>query len=234
MMAHIREYLDYMRPYWPTVALAATWLGILLVFMQKRRHWGKKQFLGRVNLSVNYVLDGRLAMRTLGERDASAIWPNEYGVSLVTRAAHKTTLDQPFIRLRDQKDVAFINRAVLNAVSEQFAPAYLAQALGVPVRTATFLFALTYERYENIRTLKLRVLLIEEEPLRRLFGPAQEVNRLDVKDAVYANRLQTLRLMHELYVKDPQALGRIEAAVIAVPERAEVGATTRPEPAEVA
>jgi len=225
MMQQIRDFMETMRPYWPTVALAATWLGIVFISLRQRFHWGKKQFLSRVNLSVNYLADGKLAMRTLAERRATDIWPNDYGVSLVMKAAAKTTVAQPFIRLKQQKDVEFVNRAVLNAISEQFAMVYLAAAIGVPVRTAIFLFALTYERYEAIRTLKLRVLLIEENTLRRLFGPEGAAEQLAVRDVVMASRLQTLRLMHKLYVKEPEALGRIELGVVAPVEEETSSAT---------
>lgn len=214
MMQRVREFLEDTRPYWSNAALVVTWLGILVVSLRKRLHWGRKQFLGRVNLSVNYVSDGRLAMRTLAEREATAVWPNEYGVKLVLKAAAKTTVGQPFIRLKRQKDVEFVNRALLNAVSEQFAGAHLAAALGVPLRSGTFLFALTYERYPNIRTLKLRVLLIEEGTLERLFGPEGVVGRMEAADPVHASRLETLRLMYRLYREEPEAVGRVELGVV--------------------
>ena len=164
MSQMIRDFMEFMRPYWPTVALAVTWAGIVLLYIRRRSMWGKKHFQDRVNFSLNYVANGRLAMRTLAERKAVDIWLNEYGVGLVTRTASKTTEAQPFIQLKDPKDMEFVNRAVLNILSELCTPVYLAGALGVPVRTATFLFALTFERFATIRTLKLRVLLIEEGP----------------------------------------------------------------------
>jgi hypothetical protein len=213
MMQQLRDFMEYMRPYWPTVALIVTWVCIFLLYLRQRFHWGKKQFLGRVNLSLNYVARGTLVMRTLAEWESSALWSNAYGVALVTKAAGKTTVEQPFIRLKQSRDVEFVNRAVLNAISQQFAPVHLAAALGAPVRLANFLFALTYERYKEIRTLKLRVLLIEEETLRRLFGPNHEADQLAVRDVVYSARLQTLRLMYDLYIKEPEVLGRIELGV---------------------
>ena len=85
-------------------------------------------------------------MRTLLEKPADQVWLNEYGVRKVLAAAQRTTADQPFVLLADPRDMDFANRAVLNRLSERFAPAYLAAALGRPVRAETFRFAITCER----------------------------------------------------------------------------------------
>jgi hypothetical protein len=211
------DFLDRMKPHWNTVALAVTWIGIAIVYFRRRSDWQKKQFLNQVNFSLNYVANGAPAMRTLKETSAQFVWLNEYGVKKVFTAALKTTVDDPFIRLDDQTDHEFINRAVLNVLSEHFADTFLAQALGQPVQLGKFCFAITCEKYEEIRTLKIRVLIIEEQLLNRLFGPDGEAEKLEITQQVYRARLKTLRAFYDVYVKDKGSnrpvLGHLEMGI---------------------
>ncbi len=217
-MDWIERFSETMRPHWNTVALVATWLGILFVALRRRFHWSRKQFLTQVNFSLNYRVGNSLAMRTLLETTAIRVWPNEYGVATVLRAAGRTTVDDPFILMKKPADRDFVHRAVLNLLSERFADAYVAAALGVPVRTATFLFVVTFERYTVMRTHKVRVLLVEESSLHALFGPANGAATLDMRNPIYAARLQTLRLLYGLLEKEKQLgqplLGRVELGVV--------------------
>jgi hypothetical protein len=216
-MLWIREFLEDLRPYWTSLALLLTWVGILFVYLRRRYQWRRKQFLTQVNFSLNYVRGVALAMRTLVEVPASQVWLNEHGVRTVLAAAHRAPLDDPFLVLRDPKDMAFANRAVLNVLSQRFANTFLAASLGLPVRTANFVFALTCEKYEEIRTLKLRILIIEEQTLIDLFGPDDGAAKLQVQDVVYRARLQTLRGLYKLYAADRKSdrpvLGEVELGV---------------------
>jgi hypothetical protein len=217
-MQTIRDLLEVMRPHWNSLALAVTWIGIVLVALRRRWHWRRKRFITQVNFSLNYRLGNQLAMRTLLETTATKVWPNEHGVRKVLGAAARATVENPFILLKNAKDREFVNRAVLNALSQRFAEVFVASALGVPVRTATFHFAVTCEKYEEIRTLKLRVLLVEEAALNELFGPDGWADRLEVRNPVYRARLVTLRSLYDLYVKDKgqdtPVLGRVELGVV--------------------
>jgi hypothetical protein len=218
-METLGRILDFMRPHWNTVALVATWLGIFIVALRRRRQWRRKQFLGQVNFSLNYTAGKQLAMRTLLETSAARVWPNEHGVRKVLAAAARTTVANPFIIMKTGKDRDYVNRAVLNALSERFAETFVAAALGAPYRAGTFVFAVTREKYEDIRTHKLRVILMEERALVELFGPEGRAGELEVNNAVYKARLATLRGLYELYAKDQSAerpvLGRVELGVVA-------------------
>jgi hypothetical protein len=212
------NFSEAMRPHWNTIALVLTWLAILVVAVRRRFHWARKRFLTQVNFSLNYRVGNSLAMRTLLESTAIQVWLNEYGVASVLRAAAKTTLDDPFIIMQKPADRDFVHRAVLNLLSERFADAYIAAALGVPVRTATFLFVVTFERYAVMRTQKVRVLLAQESFLHELFGPANGAATLEINNQVYGARLQTLRLLHKQLEKEKQLgqqfLGRVELGVV--------------------
>ena len=142
------------------IGLALTWITILFLYLRRRARWFQKEFEDQVTFSLNYVIGDALAMRTLLEAKADTVWLNPYGVKTLKNAARQTTAEQPFINLADDVDMGFVHRAVVNVLSERFASTFVAEALGVPVGVATFIFAITYERYEVMRTRKFRVLLI--------------------------------------------------------------------------
>jgi hypothetical protein len=216
----VYQFLSWLEPHWKTIALAVTWGGIAVVYFRRWSQWRRKHFLTHVNFSLNYVVGSAPVMRTLLEKPANEVWLNEHGVRRVLAAARRTTAAQPFILLKADKDQEFANRAVLNALSERFASAFVAAAMGAPVRKATFCFALTCEKYSDIRTIKLRVLLVEKRTLVGLFGPEDRAAGLEVRDAIYHARLKTLRALYDLYVKDQARatplLGQIELGVPAV------------------
>jgi hypothetical protein len=212
------EFLEFMRPYWSGVALAATWAGIGIVWWRRRRAWQQKQFLSQVNFSLNYVQDNQLTMRTLLELPATEVWLSEHGSALVAKASKKTAIEEPFIRLKEVKDQDFLNRAVLNALSERFADGFVAAALGLPVSRDQFVFGITCEKYGEIRTLKIRVLLIRERTLVELFGPARLVEKLQPPNVILQARLRTLEMMYQHYQDDQKrgahVLGRVELGLL--------------------
>jgi hypothetical protein len=190
------------RESWEIVLLFTTWLGIGLVALQRRRDWARNRFTERVNFSLNLVeADSaggrRLLLRTLLEDSAANVWLNEYGAGLVQRAAERTTLERPFLRIEPRRDLELVKHAVLNVLSERFSDAFIAQGLGLPVARGRFLFGITWERYGDMRMQKLRVLLIRAELLEELFaGGGEPALRLSAES--HRNRIATLRELHRL------------------------------------
>jgi hypothetical protein len=206
-METLTNILNWIAAHGALLGLILTWAGIALVYFQRRSAWAQKEFADQVNFSLNYVIDQTLALRTLLECTVKDVWLNEYGVRLVRAAARLTTAEQPFVMLQEQADREFVNRAVINTLSERFAGTFVAQALGGAVRSGNFIFAITYERYENMRTQKFRVLLMEERTLTELFGPGGNSGSLKVTSPVFRDRLRTLKGLYDLYTKD-QATGQ--------------------------
>ena len=203
---------EAIRPYLSTVGLVLTWLGIGMAYFRKRSHWRGKRFTGQVNFSLNYVANGTLQLRTLLEASTTQVWLNDYGVGLVVRAAERTRIDQPFIVLNDPADMAFVKRAALNVLSEKFAGAFLAASLDLPVKTALYHFAITFENHPDMRTRKFRVLLVEAQSLIALFGPGAP--QPAILEPLHADRLRVLQVMAKL-AADPksderQILGRVQ------------------------
>src|SRR6476619_3820259 len=105
-MEMVHSVIDFLRHYGGSLSLVITWGAIAWVYLAKRSDWSRKQFLGQVNLSLNYVANGQLVMRTLVEVPAQNVWLNDLGVRQVRRAAARTTPDQPFVWLDDPEDMA--------------------------------------------------------------------------------------------------------------------------------
>jgi hypothetical protein len=210
----LNDLTEFIRLYGPTVALGATWAGIVYLWWQRRRAWTHKYFLSHVNFSLNYLQDGTLAMRTLLEMPGEEVWLNEHGVELVNAASLKTTVEQPFIQLWEIKDQEFIQRAVLNALSQRYAEGYLAASLGLSVARDQYVFGITCEKQGEIRTLKVRVLIIREPTLIELFGPSRQADSVELPTPWLRARMQTLQTMYQHYLDDQNrannALGRIE------------------------
>jgi hypothetical protein len=213
-MDTLQAVINFFKQYGNVVSLVATWGIFVWVWRGKRSDFARKEFIDQVNFSLNYVADGKLAMRTIAEASALDIWLNDSGAGKVRRAAKRTTEARPFIFLDDEADMDFVYRAVLNVVSEQFAEAYLAQSMGLPVVSAVYRFMVTMERYGDIRTLKMRVLLVREADLETLFDPALPPEKqVQVSNAQYGARLRTLHMMHDIHKRagEPGAMkvGRV-------------------------
>src|SRR5262249_4624435 len=86
-----------------------------------KRQWERKDFLGRIIISVNMLQEGRLRIRTIMERTLEEIFPNAIAVQKVREAAEKTTVENPLMPIA-KDDVWFLLNFVLNHIAEHFTP----------------------------------------------------------------------------------------------------------------
>ncbi len=217
------DILDFLKTYGPAIGLGLIWGGILLAWWRRRQSWKRKSFARQVNFSLNDVRGDTLTLRTLLEDDAKKVWLNDYGVSLVLDAAGRTSVEQPFILMRTPEDQGYVLRAALNVLSERFAEQHLARTLGIKVNGSEFVFGLTCEKYGNIRTQKLRVIIARPELLDALFGTTARFHiagaeggeapagrtLLLLEPPVHKDRLDTLRVMHRLWKSDKPKENRL-------------------------
>lgn len=212
------DILDFLKTYGPAIGLGLTWGGIVTAWWRRRQSWKRKSFVRQVNFSLNDVRQDTLILRTLLEDDAKKVWLNDYGVALVLDAAGKTTVAQPFISMRTPEDQGYVLRAALNVLSERFAELHLARTMGMTVKSSEYVFGLTCEKYGNIRTQKLRVIIARPELLESLFGasprwtvpgqgaidaePRPGTSPLRLEHPLHKDRLDTLRVMHRLWTSD--------------------------------
>ncbi len=94
--------------------------------------------------------------------------------------------------------------AVLNVLSERFSDAFLARAVGIPIKADGFLYGLTWERYGEMKTQKLRVILIKRTDLESLFDGRSGQPEIEVIEDSRCPRIETLRRMFELWTSANQ------------------------------
>jgi hypothetical protein len=169
-----------------------------------KRNWAKKEFLDRINFSLNSVVDGTLRIRTLVEKNVTEVFLNSVAVDKVNHAAGRTTEQSPFLPLA-KEDRWFLLNAVLNEVSEKFAEGFLRRDLGLPVRSDTFLICLTNESAGDLRTRKIRAMVVQRKLLTAL--PADEPKYERPHHNV---RWHTLHQMAAAYQTDPEQFLEVE------------------------
>lgn len=209
----------FLQKYGALSAIILSWIGIGIAYWKKRRAWQQKVFMQQVNFSLNEVLDGTLTLRTLLEESAQNVFLNDFAATNVLRRAARTTVAQPFIEMPTDADMDYVKRAVLNVVSERFAEAFVARSIGVPIKTKNYVFGITCEKYGNIVTQKLRVMLVAEDVLKNYFVPNAPSNAAELKVVVptHSDRITTLQVMGKLYTSsDPnqrRLLGTLELGI---------------------
>lgn len=201
--------LDRVLDNWELALLLVTWSVIGIVAIRRQYDWRRRRFTQQVNFSLTIPVErdgsATLLLRTLLEDSATHVWLNQFGVSRVLRAARLTTLEMPFLRIAQLRDRDLVMNAVLNVLSERFSDAFVARAVGVPIKTDVFLFGLTWERYGEMKTQKLRVILIRRADLEGLFDGRSGEREIGVTQDSHRPRIETLRRMFELWTSSDQA-----------------------------
>lgn len=177
--------------------------------MRRRYEWRNSRFAQQVSFSLNTLVDRNgskvLLIRTLLEDTAANVWLNEFGISKVVRAAGNTTLDNPFIEIEDQRDRDIVMVAVLNVLSERFSDAFIAQALGLPTSTDAFLYGLTWERYGEMKTQKLRVMIVKRSDLETTFTDGDSLGQIGVLEDSHRPRVKTLSRMADIWMSNDKS-----------------------------
>ncbi len=185
-------------------AMVLTAIGWAVGYWRARRNWAKREFLDRLNVSLNAIEGGTLRIRTLAEVEAEVVFLNREATRRVVAAASRTTAADPILPL-PKEDYWYYLNAVLNEVSERFAAGTLRRDLGGEVRTATYLLCLTCEAAGAARTRKLRAMLIRKDRLTAL--PA---DRPALEAEIHAVRWNTLHVLAAEYAKNPWRFIEIE------------------------
>ena len=223
-----RQGLEIARERWLTALLpvASLLIGLWWGRRRARREWRQKQFLSRVNVSLNTFAerpDGGLLLqiRTLSEKDALEVFLNQIAVERVQAATTRTSESDPLLPLGD--DAWYLLNAVLNEVSEQFAAGHVRRDLGASVTTGRYLIALTYEHAGDIRTQKVRAMVIRKDRLEALFLPPVTPREgeaappapptVHIERPNHATRLRTLGQLAAAHRRDPSQFLEVEISV---------------------
>ncbi len=171
------------------------------------QEWDRKQFLGRIIVSLNSFADGYLKIRTIFERSLEEVFINAVAVEKVRAAARMTTPEGPLLPI-EPKDRWFLLNFVLNAVAERFAAGQIGYDAGVPLRPVAYLLFLTSETVGEDRIRKVRAMLVRRDVLLDL---PTETPRLE--QPWHADRLETLRRAAEAYRREPDNFLMLEVYV---------------------
>jgi hypothetical protein len=172
------------REHWVGVVASLGWvlIGIWWVRRRASQAWNKKEFLDRLNVSLNLIEDGKLLIRTLLETSIDSVMLNKVASDRVLSASRKTTPKDPILPV-EAKEAWFLLNAVLNEVAERYSyweivrdASHVHTSVRRPVQVA-YLLCLTCEAYGEVgelRTRKIRAMMIRRDLLENLPAEAPE------------------------------------------------------------
>ena len=160
-----------------------------------------KRFLDHITYSVN-MLDTGGESRQLRIRTPAIVPRNDLLPSnplfkwKLGRAIYRCTEEDPFIRL-DAKAMNVMIPAIVNGLSMQFGDRILQEAVGQEVRREKLWLAVTCEKYGNIKSQKIRVIIASQDVLDEAatFAAGEEQTRVQVEETYHKDRLTTLYSM---------------------------------------
>lgn len=198
--------LDYLKDHAIKIftGLVLMALGWYIGHRRARRDWKAQRFLDRLNISLNVLKGGGLQIRTLSEKRCEEVFLNSDAAAKVTAAAERTTAADPLLPL-PKEDYWFYLNGVLNELSEQFALGHLRRDLNCPVQTAKYVMCLTCECAGELRTRKVRAMVIRHDVLTTL--PAEPPQ---FTASHHTTRWTTLQAMKAEYARNPWRFIEVE------------------------
>ena len=187
--------------------LALMGLGWYFGRRRARADWKKQEFLDRLNLSLNTLEKGTLKIRTLSEKRCEEVFLNAVAADTVQKLAKQTTAADPILPLPAGEGWFYLN-SVLNDLAEQFALGQLKRDMGGTVTSAIYVMTLTCETAGDLKTRKIRAMVIKKSLLTQL--PA-EVPQLESPHHI--TRWQTLQFLSAEFARDPSRFIEIELSV---------------------
>lgn len=209
-MGEVIEVLfEYLHEHWIKFVMAGLFMGAGWFFGKRKakRDWRKREFFGRVNFSLNTIVDGMLKIRTLSEKSCEGVFLNQVAAERVSSAAKETTAEDPTLPL-PKDDYWYYLNAVLNELSEQFSEGLLRRDMGLPVKSEEYAIALTCESAGEMRTRKVRAMVVRKALLT---GLPEE--RPDFEAATHITRWSTLNTLAAMYAKEPWKFLTVELCV---------------------
>lgn len=189
------------------VSLATLAVGAWWGRRRALRQWQRREFLGRINVSLNTFDNGRLLIRTLLEDELENVFLNSAAVQQVLEAAKRTTESDSILPV-PKDDCWYYHNFVLNEISERFAQGAVRRDMGLAVTCRRYLICLTCEAAGDMRTRKVRAMVIQKETLFNL--PDQLP---DLESASHKTRHATLKQLAEAYKTRPERFLEVEICV---------------------
>lgn len=198
--------LELVKKHWHEILVSLSTLvfGAWWGRRRARRDWARKEFLDRINFSLNSVEGGTLRIRTLVEMNTIDVFLNKVATELINDAAAKTTAASALLPL-EKDDRWFLLNAVLNELSERFAEGCVRKDMGLPTRSEMYLICLTYESAGDLRTRKIRAMVTRKSLLTDLPADPPAFERPHHK-----TRWQTLTQLSASYRNEPDQFIEVE------------------------
>jgi hypothetical protein len=174
-----------------------------------RRDWERKQFLGRIIVSLNTFGDGLLKIRTIFERSLEEVFLNPVAIEKVRLASLRTSEADPLLPMAPE-DRWFLLNFVLNAVAERFSGGLMRYDAGQPLQPVTYLLFLTCEVVGEDRIRKVRAMLLRKDLLEKF---PYEDTMPKLEQEWHRDRVVTLRRAVALYQKEPDNFLPLEVYV---------------------
>lgn len=171
---------------WGCMLLVAGWL---VGRWRTTRQWNSQEFFSRIHFSLTLLHDGRLQIRTLGEKHCLDVFGNATAARTIAEAARKTPVDAPLLDLPRDSYWSFLN-SLVNEVSPICAGAFLSVDMGASLQREPYLICLTCERTAEVRTQKVRAMVVRKALLTAL--PAAPPTFSRANDSVRWNTLQSM------------------------------------------
>ena len=199
----VNEFLkavqDYLQDHWIKFLTAAAFMAVGWIAGKRRARseWKRKEFLNRVNISLNVIQDGTLRIRTIIEKTCDDIFLNSAAAADVMAAARRTTPQDAVLPLPQHEYWYYLN-SILNEISEKFALGQIARDFGRPVQKEVYLLCLTCECAGEMRTRKIRAMMIRKSVLENL--PAEQPK---LESPSHITRWETLRQLSATWKTSP-------------------------------
>lgn len=201
---------DWLHDNWMKLLTGLLLMVVGWVFGKRRARseFKKREFYHRLNVSLNILPPNEpLQIRTLLEKSCEEVFMNSAAAEALAQAARNTTAQNPLLPL-PKDDYWFYLNAVLNEVAEKYSQGEIRRDLGLPVTRAKFVICLTCESAGEIRTRKIRAMVIQKKVLENFptTPPALE-------HATHLTRWETLTIMAAEYKKNPWQFMEIEICI---------------------
>ena len=191
---------DFIHDNWMKVLTGFVLMALGWVFGKRkaRSDFRKREFFHRLNVSLNLLTPNEpLQIRTLLEKTCDEVFLNAVASENVANAARNTKADNPLLPLPQVDYWQYLN-AVLNEIAEKFSIGEIRRDLGLPVTRGKYLICLTCECAGEMRTRKVRAMVIQKKHLENL--PATQPK---LEHASHVTRWETLKILAEQYKKNP-------------------------------
>jgi hypothetical protein len=171
-------------------------IGWIVGNWRAKRKWEKKEFFDRLNVSLNSISDGTLRIRTVLEKSCLDVFLNSVATAEIAEAAQKTTERDATLPL-PKEDYWYYLNSVLNEVAEKFAEGVIRRDVGLETKSVRYLVCLTSECAGDVRTRKVRAMLIQKSLLEKL---PEERPKLESES--HSTRWETLIRLAEEWQKN--------------------------------